>query len=66
MVTNSPNLTSLAGVDSLTFVSERLSIINNSALTQAAVDVLLAQVSEPALTCFGDWGVCDCIEINPP
>ena len=66
MVTNSKKLTSLAGVGALTVVSERLAIINNPKLPKAAFDGLLAQVAEPPLTCFGDWGVCDCIEITPP
>lgn len=66
MVTNSKKLTSLAGVGALAVVSERLAIINNPKLPKAAFDALLVQVDEPAMTCFGDWGVCDCIEIMPP
>lgn len=66
MVTNSKKLTSLAGVGALAVVSGRLAIINNPKLPKAAFDALLVQVDEPAMTCFGDWGVCDCIEIMPP
>lgn len=33
---------------------------------KAAFDALVAKVVEPEMTCFGDWGVCDCIGIIPP
>lgn len=65
MVTNGTKLKSLAGVDQLTSVDYRLAIINNPALPQAAFDAFVAQVSEPEKTCFGDWGVCECIYFNP-
>jgi hypothetical protein len=65
MVTNSAKLTSLSGVGALSVVSERLAVINNPKLPEAAFAALLTQVDEPAMTCFGDWGVCDCIEIIP-
>jgi len=65
MVTNSPQLQSLAGADKLTGVDARLAIINNPALPQAAFDAFLAQVTAPEMTCFGDWGLCDCISFNP-
>ena len=66
LVTNSAKLTSLAGVDKLGAVSERLAIINNPKLPKAAFDALIAKVVEPAMHCFGDWGVCDCIGIRSP
>lgn len=66
MLANNPNLTSLAGAASLVQVSERLALVNLAQLSQAEVDAFLAQVSAPEMTCFGDWGVCDCVEIIPP
>lgn len=66
MVANSAKLTSLAGAEKLSGVASRLEIVNNAGLTQAAFDAFLAQVSEPEMTCFGGWDVCECIWINPP
>lgn len=66
MLANNPNLTSLAGAASLVQVFDRLTLVNNAQLSQAEVDAFLAQVSAPEMTCFGDWGVCDCVEIIPP
>ena len=66
LITNSPKLTSLAGPDKLGAVTERLAIVNTPKLPQAAFDAFVAQVVEPEMSCFGDWGICDCTGPGAP
>lgn len=62
---NNQNLASLAGAPKLKQVSF-LEAIDNPALTQAAVDALVAQLDAPPSQCLGDWNACDCFGFDPP